>query len=209
MTTRIAAGLLLLAAVTHPAFAAPRDELYIRCLATQSWVTPQQSVQACTSLIESTSRDQPVELAGLHDDRARTYQGMKRLDLALGDMDAAVKLQPNDPNLLFWRALLLDDMGRTEDSVREMGVARRAGSAAENVLNRRGFLYVKLDRLDDAMADFTELLKISPGSADGLFGRGVVRLKTGEIEAGKADIARAKQIDETVAARSGLKEYQY
>jgi tetratricopeptide (TPR) repeat protein len=210
MTTRMIAVLLLLAATTPPALADPApEETNIRCLAAQPRVTQQQSIEACTSLIETTYRDDPVRLAGAYYDRSNTYRWMKRDDLALKDLDAAVKLQPNEKVLIMARALLLGDMGRTEDAIRDLGAAMRAGYDAANILNRRGFLYVKLGRLDEAMADFTELMKVEvPGTSDGLFGRGVVRLKRGEAEAGKADIARAVQIDRTVGPRNGFMEYQ-
>ena len=52
-----------------------------------------------------------------------------------------------------------------------------------------------------AIADYEAALKVAPRQAPSLFGRGVARLRTGDVSGGNADIAAALAIDDTIAAR--------
>jgi Flp pilus assembly protein TadD len=45
-----------------------------------------------------------------------------------------------------------------------------------------------------AIEDYNAALKISPRKAGALYGRGLAKLKTGDVAGGKADIAAAKLI---------------
>ena len=74
-------------------------------------------------------------------------------------------------------------------------------------LDSRGFTYLKMRRLPQALADYDASLKIAPRQAAALFGRGVVRRQMGDVSGGDADIAAATAIDGTVArqlARRGV-----
>jgi tetratricopeptide (TPR) repeat protein len=195
---------VLTATFAQPAAAQNFDQLYPICLAAVP-VAPLEALEACNTLIDA-KRDWPEDRGTLHYDRARVHQWMKKPDLALADMDAAVKLKPNDATILLARAGLLEDMGRTDDALQQVSGALRAGYPPLNGLPRRGFLALKLNRFDAALADFDATLKIDSGNAEGLFGRGVARLKKGD-EGGKSDIARSKTIDDTVGPRVGLTTY--
>jgi tetratricopeptide (TPR) repeat protein len=74
-------------------------------------------------------------------------------------------------------------------------------------LNSRGLLYLKTNRLDEAIADFTSAIKLNANFASAIFGRGLARLKSDSVSA-QADIATAKELDPDVAqemARYGIK----
>jgi tetratricopeptide (TPR) repeat protein len=61
-------------------------------------------------------------------------------------------------------------------------------------LDSRGFLYLKLDRLDDAIVDFNAALEINSKLASSIYGRGLAKLKKGDRAAADADMAAAKAI---------------
>jgi tetratricopeptide (TPR) repeat protein len=65
----------------------------------------------------------------------------------------------------------------------------------------RGFTYLKMRQLPEALADYDAALKVDPGQATALFGRGVVRRQMGDVSGGEADIAAAIAIDASVAGR--------
>jgi regulator of sirC expression with transglutaminase-like and TPR domain len=52
-----------------------------------------------------------------------------------------------------------------------------------------------------AIADYEAALKVDPKQAASLFGRGVARLRMGDVAGGNADIAAAIAIDNTIAER--------
>jgi tetratricopeptide (TPR) repeat protein len=76
-----------------------------------------------------------------------------------------------------------------------------------NIMDSRGFAYLRLRRLDDGLADYDEALKLNPKQASSLYGRGLAKLKKGDAAGGEADIAAAKAIQADIAeefARYGV-----
>ena len=74
-------------------------------------------------------------------------------------------------------------------------------------MDSRGFAYLRLNRLDDAVADYDEALRRNPKQAGSLYGRGLAKLKKGDAVGGEADIAAAKAIRADIAeefARYGV-----
>ena len=74
-------------------------------------------------------------------------------------------------------------------------------------MDSRGFAYLRLSRLDDAVADYDEALRRNPKQAGSLYGRGLAKLKKGDAVGGDADIAAAKAIQGDIAeefARYGV-----
>jgi tetratricopeptide (TPR) repeat protein len=74
----------------------------------------------------------------------------------------------------------------------------------EDYLDSRGFTYLKLAQLDNAIADYTAALKLNPRKATSLYGRGIAELRKGDTAKGNDDVAAAKAIQadiaETIAA---------
>jgi tetratricopeptide (TPR) repeat protein len=76
-----------------------------------------------------------------------------------------------------------------------------------NFMDSRGFAYLRLSRLDDALADYDEALRRKPNLASSLYGRGLAKLKKGDAVGGEADITAAKAIQAGIAeefARYGV-----
>ena len=68
-------------------------------------------------------------------------------------------------------------------------------------------MYLRLSRLDDAVADYDEALRRNPKQAGSLYGRGLAKLKKGDAVGGEADIAAARAIQADIAeefARYGV-----
>ncbi|MBN9091156.1 MAG: hypothetical protein J0J01_29925 [Reyranella sp.] len=58
-----------------------------------------------------------------------------------------------------------------------------------------------LDKLEPAVADCTEALRLRPNFTNAFNGRGVARRRAGDGARGDADVARAQQLEPGVAAR--------
>jgi tetratricopeptide (TPR) repeat protein len=74
-------------------------------------------------------------------------------------------------------------------------------------LDSRGFVYFKLERLDDAIGDFDAALESNSKLAGSLYGRGLAKLKKGASGSANADMAAAKAIEADIAeklARYGI-----
>jgi tetratricopeptide (TPR) repeat protein len=67
---------------------------------------------------------------------------------------------------------------------------------------------LRLNRWDDAIADYDATLKIDSRKAYSLYGRGIAKLRKGDTAAGQADIAAAKAAQANIAeefAKYGVK----
>jgi tetratricopeptide (TPR) repeat protein len=68
-----------------------------------------------------------------------------------------------------------------------------------NTMGNRGFVYLRLGRLEDAIVEYDAALKLAPKVAISLFGRGLAKQRKGDTAGGDADMAAAKAIDTSIA----------
>ena len=66
-------------------------------------------------------------------------------------------------------------------------------------LDDRGTVYLKMNKIDAAIADYNAALAINPRIESSLYGRGLAEFKNGDRGASQRDIAAAKAIDPDVA----------
>lgn len=59
----------------------------------------------------------------------------------------------------------------------------------------RGGLFLDVDRIDLALADFEKAVELEPESAFSYANRALARISAGDIEAAKADVAKAQKLD--------------
>ena len=62
-------------------------------------------------------------------------------------------------------------------------------------LTNRAFVFLKMGRFREAIADFDSALRINSQQAESLFGRGIARRRLGDVTAGDADIAASLKIN--------------
>lgn len=170
------------------------DQLMVRCLGNDN-STPEQSLQACTAVLK-LGASAPQAPAQTYYDRARVHETMKRLDLALADIDQALKLAPADATMLFWRAELYVDLGKDDFALADYAEALRADPQLTEALTRRGQIYLKAGALDLAGKEFENLAArstIDPPAA-ALLARGIVELKLGQPDAALAAFALALKL---------------
>jgi len=77
-------------------------------------------------------------------------------------------------------------------------------------LDSRGLAYLKMRKLDLAIADYNAALKLSPQLASALYGRGEAKRIKGDAAGADADVMAAKRIDPGVSgdfARFGARDF--
>ena len=79
---------------------------------------------------------------------------------------------------------------------------RRMPKNSAAFLDSRGLAHLRMGDLDKAIADYDQALGAQPKLAWSLYGRGLARLKKGQIAEGKADIAAAVALDRGIPARA-------
>jgi tetratricopeptide (TPR) repeat protein len=85
-------------------------------------------------------------------------------------------------------------LGKPERGLVDCNEGLRASPDHGEMLDSRGFAYLKLKLYDPAIADYTAALKLMPSKAASLYGRGLARRAMGDTEGGDADIAAALKI---------------
>ena len=68
-----------------------------------------------------------------------------------------------------------------------------------NTHDSLAFTYLKLGNLDHALAEYNAALALNPNLAGSLYGRGITKVRKGDISAGETDIEAAKTIEAGVA----------
>jgi Flp pilus assembly protein TadD len=68
-----------------------------------------------------------------------------------------------------------------------------------DTLANRGLAYLKLEKLDLALADYDTAVQANPNNSSSLYGRGMAKWLKGDKAGADADIAAAKQISHDIA----------
>ncbi len=91
---------------------------------TRDWVKrdPSATLEACTSILRSALADQ--EKADALKIRARAALRLKRLDIAVPDLELALNLAPKDPAAHIWRGWAHFEQGEYEEALKRTSAAR-------------------------------------------------------------------------------------
>ena len=119
---------------------------------------------------------------------------------ALADYTKAIEIDPNYDEPHNQRCWLRATANR--DLPLALGDCDRAiaiDPEDADYVNSRGLVYLRLDRLDDAIADYDTALRLKPKLAGSLYGRGLAKQRKGDQAGGEADIAAAKAIKADIA----------
>ena len=164
-------------------------------------------IESCTTLIQS-GQERARDRAFAYNNRGNAYTAKGDIDRAISDYSEAIRLDRNKAEYLNGRCWARAVAGRELPlAVSDCTEALRIAPNDANIMDSRGFVYLRLNRLDDAVADYDEALRRNPKQAGSLYGRGLAKLKKGDAAGGEADIAAAKAIRADIAeefARYGV-----
>src|SRR5215467_2582742 len=137
-----------------------------------------------------------------YNNRGNAWGAKDDLDRAVADYDQAIGINPKFVAPYQNRCLARAIAGRNlpqalSDCDQALGL--RPNDA--NTMDSRGFVYLRLGRLDDAIVEYDAALKLAPKAATSLFGRGIAKQRNGDTAGGDADMAAAKAIDASIAEK--------
>jgi tetratricopeptide (TPR) repeat protein len=157
-------------------------------------------IAACTRVIDDRN-EEPLHLRIAYYGRAGRWALKRDFDRAIADYGEVIKLAPADADSYtkrcFWRAIANRDLVLALADCNE--ALRLTANDSAGALSSRGFVYLRLGRFDDAIADFDRVLKTAQTVPDPLYGRGIAKLHKGDRAGGDADIAAAKLLQADVA----------
>jgi tetratricopeptide (TPR) repeat protein len=138
--------------------------------------------------------------ASAYNNRGFVFENRGDLDSALADYTKAIEINPKNAlaytNRCWRRATVNRDLPL---ALADCDAAIRLAPSDPANMNSRGFVYLRLNRLDEAIADYDAALKLNPKVAAALYGRGLAKQKRGDQAGGDTDIAAAKAITTTIA----------
>jgi tetratricopeptide (TPR) repeat protein len=130
------------------------------------------------------------------------------LNRAIADLNQAISLDPKNAGA--WDLRCYDRAKANRDlsqALADCNESLRLEPNDTGTRGSRGFVYLRLNRLDEAIADFDAALKPRPNTY-WLYGRGIAKLRKGDTAGGNADITAAKGYKADIAeefARWGIK----
>ncbi len=103
----------------------------------------------------------------------------KALDVLL----KASKIFPKDPDILFYKGFVYDQMGQTEQAIKQMKKVLRINTNHVNALNHLAFVYAELNKnLESAEQMVVKALSLSPNDSYVLDTAGWVFFKRGKAK---------------------------
>lgn len=127
-----------------------------KCAALES--DKDSAIAACTRLLES--KPAPAALANYYGNRGRAFLSRGDLELALTDLNEALRLRPDSPQFLTIRAGARLKDKNVADAMRDVEKALSVDPNSAVALTTRGEIYETLDRKAEAIADFKRALAI-------------------------------------------------
>lgn len=140
--------------------------------------------------------------ANAYANRGETYQKKGEFALALKDFDDAIRLRPTAAALWNERCWTRAVVGELQTALADCNEAMRLepnGSAA--MFDSRALTYLKIGEWKLAVADFNSALRLDPKLASARYGRGLAKLKIGDLAGGRADTAAAKAAEQGIEGK--------
>ena len=151
--------------------------------------TPEDRIRHCTTLIESNLS--PQDLSQAYNNRGLEWQRQKDHDNAIADFTEALKLKPNDAEIVRTRGDSLLDKGDFDEALNDYNRAVRLAPTADNY-NSRCFGRAAANRdLQLALADCDQALRRKPNDADALDSRAFVHFRLERFDDAMEDLDNA------------------
>ena len=186
---RLAAGLVLVAAILSPLRSAHADDLSV-CSTSQS-SPPDQAIAACDRLINA-GKLQGSELARRYDDRAIAWYRKGELDRALADYNKAIALDLKFGSAYLNRGNVWHSKGQYDRALSDYDKAISLGNVNLAVAHtNRGNSWLAMGNPDRALGDYNTAIAIDPKFGNVYLDRGNIWHTRGQYGQALADYDKA------------------
>ena len=123
--------------------------------------------------------------------RGLSLAGLGRLDDALEDYDAAIRIRPKYPEAFRNRGVSKAKLGHVEDAIADFDTAICQDSSFSEAFFNRGVAKNSLGCFDEAIADYDEVIRLVPTDTSAYCNRGVANASLGRFLEALADLDQA------------------
>ena len=177
---------------------AQRPREWMKCLGLEGPIID-IVIDGCTAVIRS-NQDPPQKLATAFDNRGVAYRLKGEYDHALQDYEQAIRLNPDSADAYNNLGVIYRIKGDYDRAIAAYDEAIwLKNSDFPAAFYNRALAHTDKSEYDRALADFDVVMRFNAKNALALYARGLTLLKKGDGEAGKADIAAAKEINPNIA----------
>ena len=184
-----AGGLLLLALTAGQGSAESMEEDGCR-----NDRTPGIVVVYCTRVIQSGQLS-GAKLAQAYGHRGWAYRKQGKYDLALADLDAAIKLDPNNAYAFDERGIIREHRKEYARAISDYDAAIGLRSDDADFWDDRGIAYDELGQSDRAIQDYNEAIRLNPNDSRALNNRGEAYRGKGQYDLAIRDYVAALRIE--------------
>jgi tetratricopeptide (TPR) repeat protein len=160
--------------------------------------TIKEVLDACAAFIASGSSDKERVVAA-HGNRALGLSAVKDFDGAVKEMDAAIALDPKEPNLYFMRAAAERAKRDLDHAKTDIDEAINIRSDRGDYYMLRGMIYADKGDLDGAIAELDQKVKLDPKLTNGYSKRGELYRMKKDYDHAIADYSEVIKIEADAA----------
>lgn len=131
-------------------------------------------------------------------DKSAQFIDENKLDSAAHSLRQAMRLEPTNQNnsmLLLNLGILQRQLRLTDDAYISLTAALMSNPEPQLVLHNRASLLCDLKRYDEAMEDYTEIIKIDSYNAEAYYRRGLIYLEANDRANAEKDFNNCEEID--------------
>jgi tetratricopeptide (TPR) repeat protein len=156
--------------------------------------TTDQQISGCTAVIASGNFT-GKSLAIAFTLRGNAYFNEMQYDHAIQDFGEAIRLNPQDPDGFYNRALVYKNKSEYDSAILDFDQAIRLNPSFAQAFNKRGEAYQLKGQRDRAIEDFDQAIRLDPQDADAYSNRAIVYQGRGQYDRAIQDFDQAIRIN--------------
>lgn len=165
------------------------DDAYSRGVRAALYFARKDYTRAVSDLDEAIRFD--AETAGYYALRGDSWLALESYARAVADFDTAIRLEPGNASYLNSRCYVRALQGRQLDLALADCEASLKIEDDPNTLDSRASVKLQMGDFAGAFADYDAAFTREPSFYGSQYGRGLARIRLGQVEAGRRDIAAA------------------
>jgi tetratricopeptide (TPR) repeat protein len=151
-------------------------------------------LDGCAAFLASGSKDTD-KLIAAHGNRAIGLSATGNFDAALQELDAAVALDPKQPNTYFMRAAAYDAKKDYDKAIADLDEAIRLDASRGDFYLLRGLVFSQKGELDRAIGELDQKVKLDPKSTIGFSKRAEMYRQKKDYDRAVADYTEVIKLE--------------